>query len=173
MLTVSRRYFCCSSFLFMRRLFYMWRLLYHCLFLTFALCKSDAPVSIFYKSTAGRYRPVSYPLKMLTGASKLIYIILYPSDNLCLNIQKNQCNQQLSVHRIAPLKVNLSDLYFAPLQLALNALNISPYFPIVQIILFLWDHGILSSYFENRISLKPVLGSAYSFSNFIAAYEEV
>ena len=37
---------------------------------------------------------------------------------------------------------------------------------------FRWDHWASSGYFENRISLKPVLGSEYSLANYIAVCEE-
>ena len=36
---------------------------------------------------------------------------------------------------------------------------------------FLWDHCTHSGYFENRTTLKTVLGGLRRFANYIAAYE--
>ena len=37
---------------------------------------------------------------------------------------------------------------------------------------FLWDHWAHPGYFENRIPLKPALGSVCSLSNYSVSYEE-
>ena len=73
-------------------------------------------------------------------------------------------------------KAILFYFYFTPLQLVLccaAAWKVSPYIIIVQVIFsLLWDHWAHPGYFENQISLKPVLAGICSLANYSVAYEE-
>ena len=80
----------------------------------------------------------------------------YLCIKLCICISKPDCACVLDIF----LSVMVTEYRWVP------CITVSVIF------CFLWDHWAHHGYFENRIPLKPVLGSVCSLANYSVAYEE-